>query len=173
LSCALLLALLVPLASGCGVAHISEISFRIDKRLHFIAPKDRAKVKQPVTISWRMDNFTIWHPGDDPNQPNSGYFAIFVDRTPIKPGQTMKAVAAGDRFCQRTAGCPSISYLNNRDVFVTSNTSYSFPVIPPQANDKESVQLHTFIIVLMSPSGHRMKESAWELDLRIPKGGLL
>jgi hypothetical protein len=38
-------------------------------------------------------------------------------------------------------------------------------------NQRDKVQLHTFIVVLMNTAGHRIGEAAWEIDLRIPKAG--
>jgi len=166
---ALLAAAVLPL-TGCGLTHLNELNFRVDDRLHFIAPKDRAKVHEPVTISWRMSGFRVAPLGSEPASHDAGYFAVFVDRQPIKPDQTMKAVAS-DRFCKQDPKCPDTTYLNQRGVYTTTGTTVHFDQIANLVgNDK--VQMHTFIVVLMDTSGHRIGESAWELDLRIPKVGL-
>lgn len=164
-----LLLVLALLAPACGITHISDLRFTVDDRLHWVSPPDRARVAQPLTLRWTMRDFTVWHPGDDPTLPNSGYFAVFVDQTPIKPGQTMKAVARGDRFCQRTPGCPDKTYLENHQVFTTSDTTLVIHDIATLPNDKEIWQLHVITVVLMSPTGHRIGESAWERDVRIHK----
>lgn len=155
--------------SGCGLTHLSDLNFRIDKRLHFLSPKSRSTVHQPVTVSWTMSDFTIAALGSEPPTRDAGYFAVFVDQAPIKPGSTMKSVAHGDAACENDPKCPNQSYLREHDVFTTTATSLRLPMIPDLTNTKENPQLHTITIVLMDTSGHRIGESAWELDLRIPK----
>ena len=46
------------------------------------------------------------------------------------------------------------------------------PLIPDLTNTKEKKQLHRITVVLMNTAGHRIGESAWELDVRIPKASL-
>jgi hypothetical protein len=160
------------LASGCGLTHLQDLNFRVDKRLHFISPESRSKVHQQFTVSWRMDDFTVAAPGTGPPSRDAGYFAVFVDKTPIKPGQTMKAVASGDQFCEQSPTCPDRGYLREHLVFTTTGTSLHLPLIPSIVNDKSSLQLHTLTIVLMDTAGHRIGESAWQLDVRLPKLGV-
>ena len=155
--------------SGCGLTHLQDLNFRVDNRLHFTAPKDRSLAHQPITLRWRMDNFRIAAKGSEPPSRGAGYFAIFVDHTPIKPGQTMKAVASDDHYCQRTPSCPNADYLTRHEVYTTTSTVLTIPLVTPVSGNKEKVQTHTFIVVLMDTSGHRIGESAWELDLRIRK----
>lgn len=158
--------------SGCGLTHLQDLQFRVDKRLHFVSPKARTTVHQPVTISWTMSDFTVAAPGSQAPTRDSGYFAVFVDQSPVKPGHTLKDVGKGDAFCEQDPSCPDRTYLRNHFVFTTTATSIKFPVIPNVAGDKSKDQLHTFTVVLLDTSGHRIGESAWELDLRIPKMGI-
>lgn len=153
--------------SGCALPNVQEMNFRVDNRLQFLSPKARSEPAQPVTLRWRMRDFTVAGPGAGPVSPDRGYFAIFVDRQPIKPGQTMAAVAAGDQFCVHTAGCPNAAYLAQRQVYTTTGTSYTLPVIAALPDDNDAVQLHTVVIVLMNTAGHRIGESYWELDVRL------
>jgi hypothetical protein len=164
--------LVAVLGSGCGLTHLQDLNFRVDKRLHFSSPKARALVPQRFTVSWRMDDFTIAAPGSTPASQHAGYFAVFVDRAPIKPGQSMKAVASGDRFCQQEPTCPDRAYLRQRLVFTTTGTSLRLPLLPALTSNKQDVQLHSITIVLMDTGGHRIGESAWELDVRLRRVGV-
>ncbi|HWA67744.1 MAG TPA: hypothetical protein VG899_15390 [Mycobacteriales bacterium] len=155
--------------SGCGLTHIHDLNFRVDKRLHFVSPKSRSTVTQPVTVSWTMSDFQIAAEDSQPPSRDAGYFAIFVDQAPIKPGATMKSVADGDAACQSDPKCPNRAYLSEHDVFTTTKTSIRLPQIPDLTNSKQTLQVHTITIVLMDTSGHRIGESAWELDVRIHK----
>jgi hypothetical protein len=162
------LALLLAVAplTGCG---FSNLQFRTDHRLDFLSPDDRAKVTQPVTISWRMDDFRIAELGSEPPTRDAGYFAIFVDRSPVKPGKTLRDVVGGDDYCRQNPKCTSRAELRQYRVFTTTDTSFRFPRLPDLLSNDESVQLHTFTVVLMDTAGHRIGESAWRLELRIPR----
>jgi hypothetical protein len=169
--CALALVAVMSLSS-CGLTHLQDLNFRVDKRLSFVSPKARATVHQPVTIVWAMKDFTVEPQGSAPPSRDAGYFAVFVDQTPIRPGHTMDDIAAGDPFCQRSPSCPDKRYLADHRVYTTTDTQIKFPLIPNLTGSSEHLQTHTFTIVLMDTSGHRIGESAWELDLRIPKVGI-
>jgi hypothetical protein len=162
----------VVLLSGCGITHLQDLSFRVDNRLHFTAPKARSKTHQPVLVAWTIRDFRVAAPGSEPPSRDAGYFALFVDRTPIKPGQTMHAVASGDPSCKRDPKCPNAAYLAQHEIYTTTDLSMTLPQIPNVLGDKEKVQHHTVTVVLMDTSGHRIGESAWQLDFRIPKVGL-
>jgi len=159
------------LTAGCGIAHMRDLNFRVDHRLHFVGVKDRADVSLPVTIRWRMSDFTVAPQGSAPASPDVGYFAVFVDQSPIRPGQTMKAICKADPFERGDADCPTTAYLQGKLIYPTTSTEVSIDSLPNIAGNKDKKQLHTFVVVLMDTSGRRMGESAWELDLRLPRIG--
>jgi hypothetical protein len=158
--------------SGCGLTHLQDLRFRVDKRLTFVSPKARTTVHQPVTISWTMRDFTVAAQGSQPPSRDAGYFAVFVDTSPIKPGHTLKDVAGSDTFCKQDPKCPDRKYLRDHQVFTTTATSMKFPILSNVSTDKSKVQMHAFTVILLDTSGHRIGESAWELDVRIPRVGL-
>jgi len=119
-----------------------------------------------------MGQFRIEAPGAGKASEGAGYFAVFVDRAPIRPGQTMRAVASRDLLCMHQAGCPDRAYLAARQIYTTTKTELTLGQIPSIPGDSEAVQLHTVTVVLMDTAGHRIGESAWELDLRMRKVGL-
>lgn len=167
--CAAVLALL-PL-TGCGLTHLQDLNFRVDDRLHFVSPDDRSTVARAFTVTWTMDDFTVLPEGSAPPTRDAGYFAVFVDRTPIKPGQTMKSLFTDDQACQRDPKCPTRGKLAELGVHTTTNTSVRIAQIGDITGDKERLQHHYVTVVLMDTAGHRIGESAWELDVRIPKAG--
>lgn len=139
--------------SGCG----SGLSFRADHRLDVTSPRSRTSVHLPVTVRWTMRDFD--HPG--------GYYALFVDRAPVRPGQTVESLADGD--CRRTPGCPDRSYLAARGVYTTAGTSLTLTAVDP-VNSYDRIQTHEVTIVLMDRTGRRIGESAWYVDFRLPRG---
>jgi hypothetical protein len=164
--------LLATLVTGCGMTHMQDLNFTIDDRLQFVSPADRSLEDQPVTVSWTMRGFTVAARGSAPPTRDAGYFAVFVDQAPIKPGQTMKAIAHGDRYCERSPTCPDKAYLRAHAVYTTTETRITLPQIPSFTGVKQKVQMHSITIVLMDTAGRRIGESAWELDVRLPKVGV-
>lgn len=168
--CAAVLALL-PL-TGCGLTHLQDLNFRVDHRLHFVSPEDRSTVARSFTVTWTMRDFTVAALGSAAPTRDAGYFAVFVDRSPVKPGQTMKSVMGSDQACQRNPRCPTTQQLKDLGIYTTTATSVRINQIGNVSGDKETLQHHYVTVVLMDTAGHRIGESAWELDLRIPKAGL-
>jgi len=156
-------------AAGCAVLHPGSLAFRVDHRLHFLSPADRSTVKAPVRLRWTMQDFAVRPPGSAPPSSAAGYFAVFVDQAPIKPGQTLKAVASGDPLCQQRQGCPDKAYLALHQVYTTDRDSLTVPEVHALSTSNSSVQTHTFTVVLLDTAGRRIGESAWETDLRIPR----
>ena len=156
--------------SSCGLTELENLNFRVDDRLEITAPEARALVKQPVTVSWTMRDFTIQAPGSAPPSRDAGYFAVFVDQTPIKPGESLEAVASGDRACEIDPKCPDTVYLREHLVYTTTKTSLR---IPPIANGAgtDDIDRHSITIVLLDTAGRRIGESAWQVDVRIRKVG--
>jgi hypothetical protein len=167
----LLVGVLAVVLPGCGLTQLENLNFRVDDRLEITSPEARALVKQPITVTWTMEDFTVQAPGSAPASRDAGYFAVFVDRTPIKPGQSLEAVASGDRACELDPECPDTAYLREQQVYTTTKTSLRIPQIPNGYGD-DDVERHTITIVLLDTSGRRIGESAWQVDVRTRKIGV-
>lgn len=154
--------------TGCG---LSNLAFVADHRLHFVQPVSRSLVTAPVTLRWSIRDFTVVGPHQGPPSSRAGYFAIFVDRAPIRPGQTVAAIAHGDRSCTRTPGCPDAQYLADRQVYVTNQTSFTLDQVAP-FRSRQKTQTHEATIILLDSSGRRIGESVWYRDFRIKQRSL-
>ena len=159
------------LTAGCDVAHLDGLNFRVDHRLHFLSPHDRSKQHLPLTIRWRMSDFAVAAPASAPPTTGAGYFVLFVDRQPIEPGQTLTSICRSDPFERGDANCPTTTYLQGKLIYPTTDDEVTLQSLPNIAGNKDKEQLHTFVVVLMDTAGRRIGESAWELDLRLPRIG--
>ena len=147
LACALALFMLLP---ACAV---SGLGFSNDHRVKIVTPVNRSKVSLPVTISWRA-------PGIKHAANGTPFFAVFLDRAPIRPHQTLRAVA--DDACNKTPGCLDLAYLRDRYVFVTKKTSVTLDVVPkPSGQRTGAKESHEATIVLVDADGRRMGEAAY------------
>ena len=166
----LLGAVVAPMLAGCGLS-VHNLNFRVDSRLEFVSPPSQSLVSEPFTVRWHMSGFRVAAPGTEAPGPGAGYFAVFVDREPIRPNQTMRVIATGDPTCLKRPGCPDTPYLQARQIYTTTAESLTLGPISPITGNLERTQTHMVIVVLMDTSGHRIGESAWELDLRMKNPG--
>jgi hypothetical protein len=163
---------LIVLGTACGLAHPQELNYRTDKRLDFVAPKARTLVETPIDVRWAIRDFKVQAPGSAPRSHDAGYFAVFVDRAPIKPDETMRVIASKDQPCLHRPGCPDEQYLEDRQIYTTTSSTLTLQQIPPIAGNTERIQVHFITVVLLDTAGHRIGESAWQLDVRMRRVGL-
>ena len=149
--------------AGCGT---SQMAFTQDHRLHFTAPHSRALVAVPVTVRWAVDGFDVAPAGSARPSTGHGYFAVFVDRAPVRPGQSLSVLA--DPACKKTPGCFNAQYLAGKGVYTTTATTLTLTSVPSLAS-YEKTPLHEVTVVLMDTAGRRIGESAWYLDFRMGK----
>ena len=141
----LLLAALV--LGGCA----GELAFTQDDRLQFLTPPERAEVRGPVLIEWRM------------RRPDPGsVFAVFVDRPPMRPGRDVRSLAEDDRLCAVTPGCPDREWLAQQGVYLTRRPRLALAALPEgHGRDAGSRERHEITVVLVDGRGVRRTEAAW------------
>lgn len=164
---ACLLAVLV-LAGGCRT---QGLAFRQDDRVEIVAPEENETVTLPFTLEWSVEDFDIVGPdGSDTN--DAGYFGIFIDQTPMPPGESLRYIARDDDSCLRSADCPDETYLSDRNIYLTTDTQMTIdalqdtrPVDRPSAPDD-----HEITIVLLNGSNERIGEAAFTVEFTVDRG---
>ena len=145
---------LITALSGCTV---SGLAFQEDHRVRIVSPEDRAEVGLPVTIRWTTE---------DLESDGRSYFAVFVDRAPIAPGESLRSLA--DDSCNRTKGCPDLEYFRDRYVLVTDTTSVTLDAVPNRGGQRTSAKnRHEATIVLIDADGHRIGEAAYTVEFTV------
>ena len=150
--------------SGCVP---QGLAFRVDERLTFTSPEDRAEVRLPVTIDWEIRDFEITGPGEEVAK-DEGYFAVFVDTSPMPPGKHLRWVARKDNSCREGEGCPDEEYLNARGIYTTTDTELTLEQLP-RIGDEDRRERHRATVVLLDGSGKRIGESAFEIAFDIDR----
>ena len=153
------LAFVLAAAIALPACAVHGLGFDNDHRVKIITPKTRAKVDLPVTISWRAPDIR--------RSATAGpFFVVFLDRAPIRPGQSLRAVA--DDTCNRTPGCPDLGYLRDRYVFVTRTTSLTLDAVPKKSGQRTGAKdSHEATIVLVDADGRRIGESAFTVGVTV------
>ena len=151
---------LLALSPACAV---HGLAFDNDHRVKFVSPRNRSTVHLPVALRWQAGAIT--------RTPDGGpFFAVFVDRAPIKPGQTLAAVA--DDSCRHTRGCPDLTYLRDQYVFVTRETQLTLNDVPKARGQRTGARhAHEATIVLVDARGGRIGENAYTVDFTIKDAG--
>lgn len=168
---AAVLAALMVLLSGC--VDLSELQFKQDDRLDFTSPETNELVELPLEVTWTMDDFTALPPRvlGGP-RTDAGYFAVFVDRAPVKPRESLDVLGEDDPACSSDPRCPDKRYLSSLGVYTTHRTSITIPLVPPLPS-KEDVQQHQVTVVLLDAEGRRIGESAWFRQFTMENRGVL
>ena len=111
--------------------------FRNDHRIEIAEPANFATVHMPVELTWSAPGFAA---------PEMGEFAVFVDRDPMPPGETVAYFAASGRM---------------QNLYIVSSTRLRLLKLDPNpgASDVERNH-HDVTVVLLDPTGHRIGESA-------------
>jgi hypothetical protein len=152
------LLVLVTAASGC---QLDKLQFKNDNRLTFESPRARHRVSAPLTVQWRMKDFTPTSL-DGSTDPKHGVFAVFVDQAPMPVGKDLRWLFHHDNGCKHDSHCPTLQQLSDRGVHVTSDPSVVLDVLP-QVGQGVGDEQHYVNVVLLDGTGHRIGESAWYL----------
>lgn len=155
---------LVAAVATLGACNAEGLAFRVDDRLQVLEPSPGATVSLPFTVRWTVEDFALKAP-DGSDDPGAGYFGLFVDGTPIAPGQPLSDVARGDDACAATPGCPDAQYLRERNVYTSTETRFTLENVPerPSAEPGES-QSHEVTIVLLNGRSERIGETALPVE---------
>jgi hypothetical protein len=163
-------ALLVASTAGCATS-LHGLEFHNDNRMKIISPQENVLVRTPFTLRWTMKDFTVTGVGKGPVNNDTGYFAVFVDHSPVKPGQTLNAVNKNTPSCQHTTACTTRTYLAQEQVYTTTKDFLTVPLVADISGNNESTQYHTATVVLMDTAGRRISESAWSVEFRMHATG--
>ena len=145
------LALVLVIAVIGASCSATGIAFRQDKRLTFIAPDEREEVTLPVTIRWKVRDFAVG--------PDAGSFAVFVDRSPQPPRETLEWLARNDESCQVADDCPDEAWFAERNVYRTTETEFTIEQLPVLVEGRRDI--HEVTVVFLDEEGRRVAETAF------------
>jgi hypothetical protein len=139
---ALVLAALAALQlTGC-----EQYLFQQSDRVQIVSPQIYSTVPEPLTIHWQTKGFSA--PGD-------GSFAVFVDRDPMPPGESLNYFGQQDRD----------------GIHVLTATSLHIDVLSQQVGvDPAERNHHDVTVVLLDSSGHRIGEYAGFTEFNVVRG---
>jgi hypothetical protein len=152
--------------SGCG---FSGLDFHVDNRLKIVQPRLGESEGLPLRVKWTIKDFVVTGP-DGSRSSDRGFFAVFVDRTPMAPGADIRSLAKHDPTCRNTPGCPNTEWLTEHSVFLTNATSLEISALPYLGN-RHTPDRHEITIVLLNGVQQRIGESAFWTQFTIKRHG--
>lgn len=156
---AVLVVLVALVGTACGGATFSQ-----DDRLSIAAPREGATVELPLQIRWEDDGIATAEPGRD--ERGKVYFAAFVDRPPLGPGQSLLRLV--ERECASAGhGCATRDYFAQRNVYLTTQPGVRIDTLPVQTEHRRDAYLHRVTVVLMDGRNRRVGEAAWTRAFRV------
>ncbi|TMC47774.1 MAG: hypothetical protein E6J14_14555 [Chloroflexi bacterium] len=127
--------------TGC-----EQYLFRQSDRIRVVSPQTYSTVREPLTIRWQARDFT---------PPRDGSFAVFVDRDPMPPGESLDYFSRDDRD----------------RIHVLDQTWLHIDVLSPQVGvDPAEQHHHDVTIVLLDSRGARIGEYAGFTEFNVVRG---
>jgi hypothetical protein len=157
--------------TGCATS-LHGLEFHNDNRMKLTSPHENELVSAPFMLTWTMKDFTVAAQGAGPVNDDTGYFAVFIDRTPVKPGQTLASVTKNTPSCEHTTLCTTKAYLAGEQVYVTTKDQVRLQSVADILSNNESTQFHTATVILMNTAGERISESAWSVEFKMHSSGV-
>ena len=130
--------------------------------MDIIAPDDRSKVDLPVTVRWTVEDFAV---GD-----GEGSFAVAVDATPPRSGQSLPDMFRKSTTCRGEAGrrlCASPEYLAQRGLYRTTDTAFTIQRVAKLSGNDRRREFHEITVVLLDRDGRRAGEGAWSVQFSV------
>ncbi len=141
-------------ATGC--AAFDEMEFFSDKSVRIVEPENLSTVTMPLEVRWEVD----------PSAPESDY-AVFVDRYPMSPGETIRDLVDEEPSCRGNDECLTPDYLSRRfGILLTDDTHVTVDVFPPKAIDDGS-DTHYVTLIRVDEEGRRIGETVWYASFRV------
>lgn len=163
----MILRLLVVLAISLSACSTRGLEFTEETRVQWVT-EDRSTVSLPLTLEWEAPGYELTGP-DGSSDPNAGYFAVFVDRSPQSRGALLDEIAEDSESCSADPGCPTLEWYRNRQVhIVEQGTSVTIDQLPFDSSD-DGPELHDFVLVLLDGEGRRQGESALRIRLIVER----
>jgi hypothetical protein len=162
-------AMVAAVASGTGCA---GVALQRDHGLRFLSPPEGARVSLPLVIRWKVDPQRFRPTGFDGSRSGRrGVYAVFVDSAPMRPGRHLDTLAASDKTCRTSPGCPDTTWLADHGVYVVRRPELALRGLPAAGGRAApGGRRHRVTVVLLDGRGVRVGEAAWSRSFVAPKG---
>lgn len=151
-----LVSLIVAITLVTSSCAVNGLAFVRDRRIDIETPTVNEKVTFPFEVTWTADGY-------------DGSYAVFFDRSPMRPDQSLRSVVAEDDPCRRMPGCPDEAWLNQRYIFVTDEPRLVIENLPDLRPSKRGQDRHDLTIVLLDEHGRRVGESAFTREFIVER----
>jgi hypothetical protein len=150
---------------ACAGCSFSDVSLAQDQGIVILNPSDSETVHQPFTVRWT-------------GTPKAAEYAVFFDRTPMRPGGNLKSLVKRNdplqsalnaangqtvtpESCAQDPACPPPSWLNAHGVYVTNQLKLNVSALPDLRSHTSAgiKDRHQVMIVPLTSSGRRIGQT--------------
>lgn len=138
------------MVSACG----ESVRFAHDDRITIESPTTFQRVLAPFEIRW----------ADAGRKPAA--YAVFVDRDPIGPGDSLREFAAD--ACDGRSGCDTPAFFASRRIHVTTEPRVKVATLTSLGGTggRSKHRVHHATIVLLDAERQREGEAFWSVEFR-------
>lgn len=148
----------VLLIAACS-CQTTGMSFTSDDRLTIEAPSSRQLVRLPVEVRWEPSRELV---ADMQDSDGEKFFAVFVDRPPIRGGSDISSFVDSD--CRRTPGCGDEEWFYERGIYFTTGDRVTIDDVDDLRRDseREDRDLHRATVVVMQRAEEPELDTAYD-----------
>jgi hypothetical protein len=141
------------LLAGCSTAG----GFTKNDRMAFVGVRELDIVTLPVRIRWTAHQMP----------KRVVQFAVFVDRMPPAPERTLRSLT--DDACQRQPGCPDVSYLAERHIYIEGSRDAIIESVPILSGitARAAMPVHQVTVVPIDAHERRVGALAAQIFVRV------
>jgi hypothetical protein len=160
-------------AAVAGSAGCENVTLRRDNGLRFLSPPEGARVSLPLLVRWSVAPQRFRPTGfNGSTSGRRGVYAVFVDSAPMRPGEHLDSLAAGDKTCEASPGCPDTTWLADHGVYVVRSPQLVLRGLPVDGGRAApGGRRHQVTVVLLDGRGVRAGDVAWTRTFVAPKAG--
>ena len=136
-----------------GAFRLHGLDWKRNDAVIVLAPVPGASIAHPpIKVAWQAPAGLI-----GPGRP-ADRFAVFVDTTPVRPGQRVMSVL--DRYCaDQGTDCETEANLASDGIYLTTRPQLEIPTLPLVNSAVKNE--HQVTIVLLDKDDRRLGEAAW------------
>jgi hypothetical protein len=134
----------------------SGLAFVQDNRISIATPRTNQEVKLPFDVTWSAKNY-------------AGSYGVFIDGSPMRPGQSLLSLVPSDDPCRNDAQCPDPTWLAQHDVYVTKDPTVTVKLLADKRGKSSGRDTHQLTIVLLDEQGRRLGESSFIKEFAVDR----
>ncbi len=152
-------AVLLVLSAPLVACDTSGYAFKVDETIEIVEPAARSEIDLPLLVRW-TDEKPPARLRVDVADPDAEYYAVFIDRAPMGPGDRLESLLQRGTTCLPRQQCPTTQQLTDLNVHLVAEPALLLDFVADRRVADDSRDTHEVIIVRMR-GDRRVGEAAF------------